>query len=478
MATIGLTVPADQSLLGVWAPVINQNWTTLNTLLGAVRMIGDGTQFTTAGDIGDQANAAYADLPAQGGTIRVMPSSTGGRYDFSTPIVFDTLDKYVRFESAAPSTAIGGGCTLNWTPSTGTAITLDYADPSPATPNAPTNHGLRNIFLINNLCTTTGGCGGSAVGIEIGNVNGGAFDATMEQVCVVGFGGFGYVNTNIAGVDTQWISPFFEANAVAIKLGTLTEKYFGGTIAGNGRVLVSDTGTSPEVYMLGVNMFGNGAHANGAFDFTASTLAGSGPGYLYMVACHQENSQTSAAHFVSGVVNIHLTNGVIEDDNATGTGDWMISCSGYNLHVDGLTILSQRPYTNVFLLNSPSRSRIAATIGSPGTLSTDAMMFGGANSAFSSRMFTVANSANPASVWEIESPLILDSNLTIAGATPTGTGTDLGLGVTTGFGTGAAGTAVTTTTKGGGTGPTTPETVVKYLEVDLGGVKYWLPLVQ
>lgn len=48
----------------------------------------------------------------------------------------------------------------------------------------------------------------------------------------------------------------------------------------------------------------------------------------------------------------------------------------------------------------------------------------------------------------------------------------------TGFGNGAAGTAVTTTLKGTGSGPTTPQTVVKYVSIDVAGVTYWVPLVQ
>jgi hypothetical protein len=68
--------------------------------------------------------------------------------------------------------------------------------------------------------------------------------------------------------------------------------------------------------------------------------------------------------------------------------------------------------------------------------------------------------------------------VTIAGATPVGAGGLLGLGITAGFGTGSAGTTVTTTTKGGGTGPTTPQTVVKYLKISYGGADYWIPLVQ
>jgi hypothetical protein len=68
--------------------------------------------------------------------------------------------------------------------------------------------------------------------------------------------------------------------------------------------------------------------------------------------------------------------------------------------------------------------------------------------------------------------------LTIGGATPTGTGTQLGVGNTTGFGNGTAGTTVTTTLIGTGSGPATPQTVKKYLEIDIGGTKFWIPLVQ
>lgn len=68
--------------------------------------------------------------------------------------------------------------------------------------------------------------------------------------------------------------------------------------------------------------------------------------------------------------------------------------------------------------------------------------------------------------------------LTVAGATPTGATGTLSLGNTAGFGNGTSGTAVTTTTKNTGTGPTIPQTVVNYIEIDIAGTKFWIPLVQ
>ena len=68
--------------------------------------------------------------------------------------------------------------------------------------------------------------------------------------------------------------------------------------------------------------------------------------------------------------------------------------------------------------------------------------------------------------------------LVLIAATPTGVSGQVSFGTTSGFGNGSSGTAVTTTTKSTGTGPTTPQTVVNYLEIDIAGTKYWVPLVQ
>jgi hypothetical protein len=68
--------------------------------------------------------------------------------------------------------------------------------------------------------------------------------------------------------------------------------------------------------------------------------------------------------------------------------------------------------------------------------------------------------------------------VSVSGATPTMSGSTVGFGNTTGFGNGAAGTSVTTTTKNTRTGPATPQTVVKYIQIDIGGTKYWIPLMQ
>ena len=73
--------------------------------------------------------------------------------------------------------------------------------------------------------------------------------------------------------------------------------------------------------------------------------------------------------------------------------------------------------------------------------------------------------------------LALAGALILGGTPPTTSTAQVGLGSTVGFGNGSAGTAVTTTTKSTGTGPTTPQTIVGYLEIDVAGTKYWVPYV-
>lgn len=66
----------------------------------------------------------------------------------------------------------------------------------------------------------------------------------------------------------------------------------------------------------------------------------------------------------------------------------------------------------------------------------------------------------------------------VTAATPSTAAGQVGFGTTAGFGNGSSGTAMTTTAKGTGSGPTTAQTVVKYLKVNIAGTDYWIPLVQ
>lgn len=67
--------------------------------------------------------------------------------------------------------------------------------------------------------------------------------------------------------------------------------------------------------------------------------------------------------------------------------------------------------------------------------------------------------------------------LVLTAATPTTTTGQLGIGTTAGVGNGTPG-AVLAPAIGTGSGPATPGTIVNWLEIDIAGTKYWIPLAQ
>jgi len=116
----------------------------------------DATQFSGA-DIGAQINAAYAELPATGGTIYVPR----GIYSFSTEIEITTAGKPAVIECAP-----GGATRLTYTGSTGTSteFDVDWSD-SPAAQEW--GLGIQG-------CWFYGEDNGYAnVGLEVGGTNGG-----------------------------------------------------------------------------------------------------------------------------------------------------------------------------------------------------------------------------------------------------------------------------------------------------------------
>jgi hypothetical protein len=73
---------------------------------------------------------------------------------------------------------------------------------------------------------------------------------------------------------------------------------------------------------------------------------------------------------------------------------------------------------------------------------------------------------------------LVSTGLTLTGTVPTTSGSEVGFGNKTAVGNGTAGVPVTTTSNSAGGGPEQPQTIVKYLEISVGGTNYWLPLVR
>jgi hypothetical protein len=130
-------------------------------------------------DIGARINAAYADLPPQGGAIHLAEGGT-----FSTPIVFGTPGKPVVLEGIP-----GDVVTLTYTGTTGTAIRFDYGT------GHRMGHGLRDVTL------TGPGNSSNTVGVVFGGSNG-AEGIAFRDFKIQGFG------TNLRMGSHTWLAYF------------------------------------------------------------------------------------------------------------------------------------------------------------------------------------------------------------------------------------------------------------------------------
>jgi hypothetical protein len=326
-------------------------------------------------DIGAQINNAYAALPVQGGNIVVAPNSTGNCYNFSTPIAFTTVNKYVTLTGVAPpptnpNTCTGNSQLFNYTPTTATsAITIDW------TPNAGGGYepgsGIRDFALSNNLCITNGGCGSSAIGINIGPVHSGAHSAFFSNIRVNGFGtgisvpdvGGGSWGMTFLGVNLVW-----NTTGYAQAKGEEQEMWIGPKIAVNGTGMNFATQT------------GDVSFIQGSYDSNTSCAFNTNAGVLEInfVAPHFENLNVAGnvCYVTGGSANINITGGIALDDNATGSSTaWFaastITTNGLNVFSGGQALTSQ-------LFNCGGVCNIQVFDNSPTPLPPASMVFAGA----------------------------------------------------------------------------------------------------
>lgn len=112
-------------------------------------------------DVGAAVNAAYASLPATGGTIFIQ----NGTYTFTTPIVFGTNGKITSLIGES-----SGGTILYYTPTTGAAITINHGDISGRhRQHEVSNFSMRNaaaFIYVGTVNTRT------SIGLFLGGTNG------------------------------------------------------------------------------------------------------------------------------------------------------------------------------------------------------------------------------------------------------------------------------------------------------------------
>jgi hypothetical protein len=356
----------------------------------AVKCVDSANSQGWAGaDIGAWINAAYAALPSTGGEINIYNLGMACM-NFTTPIVLSTSGKYPLLIGHGTTTGaaspLGGAC-LNFTPTTGIAITGDYV---PTTTNSyASQHGLRNIALVNNNCSTIGSCGGTAFGISWGTTNWGMSNATFDQVAIIGFQ-FAYNNANVNDIPgVTWVNPLLQYNGIAFTNATNTNNDFiGGFITANGTGF-KNTAVIGSEYTFDQTVFST--NIGPLFDFTSNTTKA----YVTCTACHFEDFPTASAnspHYFIGLADIRLYGGVMLTDQTVGIQDDFIALTGNSfLEIHGLSLTSGgKTFTQAFSLTTPTRGNVQVSNVSPTQIPT---ILGGTGAAFSS--LTVISLSNP-----------------------------------------------------------------------------------
>lgn len=302
-------------------------------------------------DVGAKLNAAFAALPVDGGTIVLDPNQTPSCYNFSTPVIWTTKGKYVTLKAGTPSgSTTAQGLCLNFTPTSGAAFTLDYADwtvnPSPAA------SGWDGIRLVNNGCEASGGCSGAAVGIQIGNTNGGDYAAHYQYTSIQGFH-IGYQSSSIHNPNQEFIDSTWLDNEIAFETQSDPTIFIGGLFAGNGKVYVEQAIVpAPELYFTDTTFFSNRNWPE--FDFNAGIL----PAALHFTDVHYECDETQECKVVQGFTNFFISNGSWTSANVTGTGDWFADLTGDGTYMImyGTYLSASRPTTAILRLDGVSRA--------------------------------------------------------------------------------------------------------------------------
>jgi hypothetical protein len=367
------------------APVVAWSQTDPTVASGGnLHYVGAGITTWGNGDIGAQINAAYAALPARGGTIVVIGPGNGACYNFITPIVAAVPGKYLLLQGGAlashvarPSVPV---CLNFMQTNSSVAITLDYVPSGEAA--SIVTHGIQNLTLINNQCERIGGCDSNATGISFGGGNGGASGATFAGLKVIGFGtGLGVGGSTSRNGNLTFRDCVISYNTT----GFLDTDSDGGHISfdachfhGNATAVSSTASLRiSNSWMESNTVLGVNCSSPAACDINSD---------------HFENAEADSTHFLAGNGVFSVLGGDMRDNRTNGNTDWWMNFAGASFFVLGTALTSagriadrvivnvtegtvflqnnspsslKRPYSNVQLVHLNSSSRTVSATNDP-----------------------------------------------------------------------------------------------------------------
>jgi hypothetical protein len=454
-------------------------------------------------DIGAKINAAYASVvPAGATTGGVRIKVPAGTYPFSTPIVFNAGNGGTNGTWGVVLEGDANGTILNFTGGTLaapiTAISMTYS--------GQVGSGIRDLTL------TYGGTGTAATGLALSTATSAAISGYFLNMQVYGFA---------VGINTETVNTFINTfinckishNTTAGILVTVINEnlnFLGGSIDNNGTgVLFNTSGASGDFYFRNVSFDDNTAAAFNVGGISVN---------LQCDGCHFENVAGGTGRYfvVSGFANLILSGGVMYTDAASGTLAEFIQFGGNMLHVSGMVLYSNGqtvtqavnmtaggayisfvdfydgnhivPYNTAYTGGVIVVDTTEGTLTIAGSGSQVALLIG-------PNLAIRDTTANPTDTLYIDFPIIvfrdpsnsvatsvtINRNLSVAvpnlimnSPAPVVSGSQLSIGNVTGVGNGSLG-AVSAPAKGGGSGPTTPGTIVGWMEINVGGTSAWVP---
>ena len=263
-------------------------------------------------DAGKAIDDAYAALPPTGGIIYLL--SFGGCSNFTTPIELTTAGKYV----SIIGTGVNTTC-LDYTPSTGTALTLVTGSGGLGQDDRLENFGL--------ISTTTGS---TASGLFVGYNGSSAAFTNLDGISISGFQddviddtyGLVLTNTNLLSCSSAPDSIAFQAGANGAGAGDDT-RISSSEFSNCATLITIDPGNSNPIWASGLIL------AN-----AASTSVYIPTGAFFCDRCHWFNQSGTANWFTNSGGNIVVTDSQFEDGSSTGTS------TSYATATAGFTFIS------------------------------------------------------------------------------------------------------------------------------------------
>ena len=499
------------------ADIATANITNMNGILNALDFPGS--------DIGTQVNAAIATLPASGGEVYIP----AGTYTQTTTIL---LPRTVKLHGAS-----GFSTQLNYTPTTGWAVIM--ADAVAAAAFCPQGALEDLSLVSSSMSNANGAIyiGGTDGATPVGktaspssavNPSTNFGDNTnIHRVRIMETGASGAFGVGIQWGNNAWSTNIFECTVSFCAIGL----YFPATISlANSGENISIIGGIVGNNTLGLSIGGYALSGvdfhltNVSFDYNTSWAIQNGTSadtslQVTLDGCHIEQVNFWIQNF--GIMS--LTNCILV--NGSSATVFLIDNEYPAFSMVGCEILTSCPalfksagypatlvgnFSNTSLNNSAqlidvvgniltkgyviASSFIGTTVqgGSSLYLSTSGTFLGwnytggsGESDFFNNYLtggtqptfqFYGNYSGTPALLFSIDGSGNTNpaGYLTINAATPTGSITGIAFGDTTGFGNGASGN-VTVLAKGSGSGPTTPGTVIGFMEINVNGTVAWVP---